>query len=77
MFKGAVWRQWKYNTSSNMDTGIAGSSASVDKLPHNRWEESFNSRAGKRILLLTIGRRVETSQEFKSVNWQDGQRYAV
>lgn len=60
-----------------MDTGIAGSGASTDKLPYNQWEESFNSRTGKRMLPLTIGRRVETMQEFKSVNWQNGQRYTV
>lgn len=53
-----------------MDTGIAGSGASMDKLPHNHWEESFNSRTAQRMLLLTIGRRVENMQEFKSVNWQ-------
>lgn len=60
-----------------MDTGIAGSGASTDKLPHNHWEKSFNSRTGIRMLLLTIGRRMETMQEFKSVNWQDGQRYTI
>ncbi len=60
-----------------MDAGITGSGASADKLPHKHWEESFNSRTGKRMLLLTIGRRVETMQEFKSVNWQDGQRYTI
>lgn len=56
---------------------MAGSSANADKLPHNHWEQTFNSRTGKRMSLLTIGRRVETMQEFKSVNWQDGQRYTV
>lgn len=60
-----------------MDAGIAGSGVSTDKLPHNYWEESFNSRTGKRMLLLTIGRRLETMQEFQSVNWRDGQRYTI
>lgn len=58
-----------------MYTGIAGGSASTDKVPYNHWEDSFNSRTGKRMLPLTIGRRVETM--LKSVNWQDGQQYTV
>lgn len=31
-----------------MVVGTAGSGASTDKLPHNHWEESFNSRTGKK-----------------------------
>lgn len=60
-----------------MDAGIAVSGARADKLPYNCWEKPFISRAGKRMLLLTIGWKMETMQEFQSVNWQDGQWYAL
>lgn len=50
-----------------MDTGITGSGASVDEVPHNLLGKSQLRDGQKGCCFLTIGRRVETMQEFRSV----------